>query len=39
MIKGKFGDKLELHKGWMSVPKYTEINGKISIKEYLIKKK
>lgn len=28
MIKGKFGDKLELHKGWMSVPKYTEINGK-----------
>ena len=28
-IEGKFGDRLELHKGWMSVPEETEHNGKI----------
>lgn len=26
-IKGKFGDKVEPHKGWMSVPRVTEYNG------------
>lgn len=28
-IKGRFGDKVELHKGWMSVPKQTEFNGQV----------
>lgn len=28
-VKGRFGDKVELHKGWMSIPTKTEFDGQM----------